>query len=487
MLDTNPGEAIQSKNRKVGRVSVTSRGRKWEILHSLWVGWTFTLGFFNWIAFLYIGLRVRRLKWIVWGIVYSVPFVLAMIFAGTPAFEGRIGDLTIVLTLLLGVISIVHAFRVRKEYILRLSVLQEDTPERDETLKRKIETEYKGNMLGKSSSLDTKLPGPTGLPKPDFSRSGAPAPHENEANSSNFKPPLVSHGGTSSGGLDTHFKLSRSLENYPLPLAFGYSLLTSKWEPRERYREQMRFAENILAFLASISLALVQKYGYKETEIDPDKYWQGGISPGDWRDIVGRCSKIFATQQGHPLASSIQRLNIRSEKKGFGKDIAELIREKNDYKHDRGPVVEEDIIIASNETQEKLDRCTESLAFFTEYPIRLVQDFDVSRHGDEFVLRCLRYTGDGPGFSHEKIAFHKALPRGDLFLDLGQQSWVPLYPFVNAMNCPRCKFKEIYFIDGWDRKKRRVWLKSFERGHTEESYEIPKALEDWKDKQSSLS
>ncbi len=381
----------------------------------------------------------------------------------------------------------VHAFRVRKEYILRLSVLQEGTPKRDETLKRKIETEYKGGTLEKSPGLEAKRPETTSSPKSGFGQTEVPASRQNETNSSDSKPSLADHKDISSGGLDTHFRLAQSLESYPLPLAFGYSLLTSKWEPRECYREQMRFAENILAFLASVSLALVQRCDYERIEIDPDKYWQGGISPGDWRDIVGRCSKIFATQQEHPLASYIQKLNIRSEKKGFGKDIAELIREKNDYKHDRGPVVEEDIIVASNEVQEKLDRCTESLAFFTEYPIRLVQDFDVSRHDDEFVLRCLRYTGDGPGFPHEKIAFHKALPRGDLFLDLGQQNWIPLYPFINAMNCPRCKFKEIYFIDGWDRKKSRVWLKSFERGHTEESYEIPKALKYWRDEQASLS
>ena len=60
------------------------------------------------------------------------------------------------------------------------------------------------------------------------------------------------------------------------------------------------------------------------------------------------------------------------------------------------------------------------LASFTKYPIRLVQDFDVDRRNDDFVLNCLRLEGDGPGFPQEEISFPKVLPRGDLVLDLGE-------------------------------------------------------------------
>jgi len=49
-------------------MSITGKGKKREILHSLWIGWTFTLGFFNWIAFLSIGWRARQGKWIFWAL-----------------------------------------------------------------------------------------------------------------------------------------------------------------------------------------------------------------------------------------------------------------------------------------------------------------------------------------------------------------------------------------------------------------------------------
>jgi hypothetical protein len=86
--------------------------------------------------------------------------------------------------------------------------------------------------------------------------------------------------------------------------------------------------------------------------------------------------------------------------------------------------MEEDIVEASNDAQERLQRCMEALSFFTQYPIRLVQDFDVERRNDDFLLKCLRLEGDGPRFPQERVRFPRALPRGDLMRDLGDESTV---------------------------------------------------------------
>lgn len=138
--------------------------------------------------------------------------------------------------------------------------------------------------------------------------------------------------------------------------------------------------------------------------------------------------------------------------------------------------MEEDVVAASNEAQERLQRCMDALSFFTRYPIRLVQDFDVDRRNDDFVLKCLRLERDGPGFPQEKLHVPRALPRGDLVMDLGNGSWVQLYPFVVASNCPHCKYRETYFVDRWNDRKGTVVLKSFERGHTEEKQDISDTL-----------
>ena len=102
-------------------MSVTAKGKRWETLHSLWIGWTFTL-FLGWLAFVYIGLRARRPRWALWGLVYLFPLVLPSII-GINYTELSQWHWTETLALLVWVASIIHAFMIRKEYLLRLEAL----------------------------------------------------------------------------------------------------------------------------------------------------------------------------------------------------------------------------------------------------------------------------------------------------------------------------------------------------------------------------
>ena len=88
-------------------MSVTAKGKRWETLHSLWIGWTFTL-FLGWLAFVYIGLRARRPRWALWGLVYLFPLVLPSII-GINYTELSQWHWTETLALLVWVASIIHA------------------------------------------------------------------------------------------------------------------------------------------------------------------------------------------------------------------------------------------------------------------------------------------------------------------------------------------------------------------------------------------
>ncbi len=222
-------------------------------------------------------------------------------------------------------------------------------------------------------------------------------------------------------------------------------------DTRDLYREQLRVAENLLAFLASLSLALLKRED--RAGLDLAAYWRGGISPGDWKDIVARCSKVFAGYEDVPLAQQINKLNIRSEKKGFGRDAIGLIRAKNDFKHDRGPSDLESMAEASEGVQMMLRRCMEALSFLADYPLRATEGPDAA--------------GDGG-------------PRmGGLFVDPGDGSHVPLYPFMVPITCPECETDETYFIDAWDRKRDVARMKSFEKGHTVGDPGISGSLSGW--------
>ncbi|MGI9050941.1 MAG: hypothetical protein ACR2GU_16465 [Rubrobacteraceae bacterium] len=231
--------------------------------------------------------------------------------------------------------------------------------------------------------------------------------------------------------------------HYPRPLAHGFRTLVAAGDPRGLYGEQLRFAENMLAFLASVSLALLRKEDRDEAGLDLKKKWSGGISPGDWKDTIQRCSKVFANYKDIPLATAIHRLKIGAEQRGFGRDVIWLIRAKNDFKHDRGPNGPDEMAKASEETQEKLRRCMEALDFLADHPIR---------------------QKDGAG--------------GHLFLNLGDTR-VPIYPFITSARCPQCGDAETYFVDAWDTRRGTARLKSFEKGHTIDSPEVSEALAGW--------
>jgi hypothetical protein len=84
---------------------------RWWWRHSLWIGWTFTLGFMNWLAFIYVGVRARHTPWTLLGFAYMVPLVLTILAIGTPLLQAAI-----VIQLLVSAASVVNALYIRPYY-----------------------------------------------------------------------------------------------------------------------------------------------------------------------------------------------------------------------------------------------------------------------------------------------------------------------------------------------------------------------------------
>ena len=87
-----------------------SEGRWWW-RHSLWIVWTFSLGLFNWLAFLYIGIRARRSLWLLASLFYLLPIALTVASVGS----GYLG-LAIGFQLFVSGVSVLHAFIARPRY-----------------------------------------------------------------------------------------------------------------------------------------------------------------------------------------------------------------------------------------------------------------------------------------------------------------------------------------------------------------------------------
>lgn len=104
----HPREAIieATPNNLAG----SARFRFWW-RHSLWIAWTFTGGFLNWVAFMYIGVRARHLPWSLLGFVYLVPLALTIAAWGTP-----LARLFIIVQLFASAGSVLHALYLRPYY-----------------------------------------------------------------------------------------------------------------------------------------------------------------------------------------------------------------------------------------------------------------------------------------------------------------------------------------------------------------------------------
>jgi DNA uptake protein ComE-like DNA-binding protein len=127
-------------------MTITSKGKRWELLHSLWLGWViFSFGLLSWAAFLYIGIRAKQRKWVLWGLAYvAVGIVLAIALPDTTT--------NTFVSFVVWLIAIVHVFQARREYLVRLEVLQSSGVAPNTAQRPKIGPQYGANTSSAPSS-----------------------------------------------------------------------------------------------------------------------------------------------------------------------------------------------------------------------------------------------------------------------------------------------------------------------------------------------
>jgi len=258
---------------------------------------------------------------------------------------------------------------------------------------------------------------------------------------------------------------------YPFPLAYPYRMLDGIVEPPILYKEQLRIAENIIAFVASIILALLDEAKLK-SQVDLKKAFRGGISPGTWNELATQGASLLTDSKAGRLSLALKSLwKGGNRETNFFRYTRELIQIKNKFKHDR------DVLLTAEEYRngcarlaDTLTKCMQELEFFVQFPIVLVTDLNIDRRTGLPVIDTLKYMGDHPALHQEKFKYPKALSKNTLFIRVEEHKLESLFPFVTVQNCPECHFREIYFIDGWDGKQAR--LKSFERGHPKNNIDV---------------
>jgi hypothetical protein len=242
-------------------------------------------------------------------------------------------------------------------------------------------------------------------------------------------------------------------------------------DPPILYKEQLRIAENLIAFVASVTLALIDK-NLLQAQLDLAKAFRGGISPGSWHDLARSGANLLLEPKAGRLGTALKSLWKQGNREThFSANVRELVQIKNAFKHDKEVLLsEQEYCEACARLADILEKCMRELEFFVQFPIILVTKLNIDRRTELSVIDCLRYMGDHPALKHERVNYPKPLPKNTLFIELENRRLETIFPFVTVQHCPACRFREIYFVDGWYGKQAR--LKSFERGHLEKNSEV---------------
>lgn len=205
---------------------------------------------------------------------------------------------------------------------------------------------------------------------------------------------------------------------YPFPLAYTYRMLAGRTILQDLYRYQLQVAEDTLALLASLALALLSEEDrgkiQPKTGVTPEKplqsYLQRGITFGDWFSLFSQSGRILRSYNGNQLADNLgDLLGKKRDNRRFGQRYEELISDRNRYAHGRGPTTEEEYQQATERVSSTLDSVIQDLGFLAEYPIRLVHSVTAIRGTTRVRLETLSYMGDHPALQQEQMTYPQAL------------------------------------------------------------------------------
>jgi len=259
---------------------------------------------------------------------------------------------------------------------------------------------------------------------------------------------------------------------YPFPLAYVYRGLQSIGNPIRQHGEILRIIEHVVSFLASIGVSIGR---YEALVPDPDNAnlsedglkdtWRGGIALGTWKTLAQSSARVLRDYGETDLASDYSAIWFAgSGQSEFDACVDEIVQIRNDASHGRGPTTRMEYQEEVEELSDKLEAIYEEIGFLVNYPLHYVRNLDLQWGEQHFRVEHLRYIGDHPGMEVAESHLPYPVTQGLLYIESGNDKWVPLHPIVSVQHCPQCKRRETYALDKWSGKE-KYSLKSFERGH----------------------
>jgi type I restriction-modification system DNA methylase subunit len=243
--------------------------------------------------------------------------------------------------------------------------------------------------------------------------------------------------------------------HYPFHLAFGLRALQAELNLSIRYKGMLRYAENILALLATAGLALVGVANVPAAEKSELRErmslaWRGGISPGNWLDLWRRtCSSLRANAE-YPYVANFAAAPVKG-RGGRSSVLADrfeaFVSEINNEKHHRGPSNEHEIEEAAKRLEANLHDALRLLKFTVQAPIARIVDVDTDWETGLCAADALVYRGDHPTLPSEQFLSSERFVRDHLYIQVHENTYVPLYPLLSLHYTESSKRHEVYHID----------------------------------------
>jgi hypothetical protein len=254
---------------------------------------------------------------------------------------------------------------------------------------------------------------------------------------------------------------------YPFPIAFPHHSLGAFTHARDVLDEQLRVAENILAFVASLALALSRP---PSNDLVKEFETHRNFSPGDWLAIGRKATKVLATAAHDDLPNGLRLLFGGI----FAQQADQLVQLRND-RHHRGI---DSANITNKALAKLLEACLDELAFLARFPLFRVCGVEIDRHSGKAIHRIEKYTRTDPVYEQDLLTSDKPLATGlSVQTDTGP---VDLFPFITTRECPGYHQLQTYFLDRAPKNGKGWQLKSFERGHSLEANDVAEGLSTWR-------
>lgn len=255
---------------------------------------------------------------------------------------------------------------------------------------------------------------------------------------------------------------------YPHPLALRWRMIEAAGEDdrqtERHYRELLMTAEVLLAYMASVGLALAREVGESVGALHSlrDNLARGhGSSFGDWVAILDELSGRRFAKIDDLLGLPDFRQFLRVS--GVRECVDDIRDRRNSESHGRG-VDSIGLPAAVSAATRALTELLVATEFLVDTPLIIAESHDWDELYQRGRVLYRQLSGDHPIVRLQSMQSDRRVEKGSLYLLDSERRLHLLRPFLTAMQCPVCRILSTFHID-------RVCsdgpiLKSLEHGHT---------------------